>query len=275
MATSSYHPRVSASGISSFGWTIDEELAFYGDAGITAMGVLLMKSADDLAGVVDKVRAAGMRASSTVASTAGVTLVATEGGAAAALDALRPSIDAAAALDGAPCYFTSGRTPPRMPTEEAFELLVPVVADATAYARERGVPLALEHNSTSTRDNGFVHTLADAVDLARETGLGICVELQNCWFERGLRRTFAEHAERFVVVQVSDFKVGETTRLNRAVPGDGDMPLEWLIGSLLDGGYGGFFELEVLGPRIEEEGYPAAIRRGLDWISERLARWGA
>ena len=76
-------------------------------------------------------------------------------------------------------------------------------------------------------------------------------------------------------MQVNDFKVGEPARLNRCVPGDGDMPVEWLLGELLDAGYAGLFELEVLGPRIEEEGYASAITRGLSWISERLDRWGA
>ena len=52
------------------------------------------------------------------------------------------------------------------------------------------------------------------------------------------------------------------------------MPLEWLIGALLDAGYAGMFDLELLGPAIEAEGYAGAIRRGLDWLSERLTRWG-
>jgi sugar phosphate isomerase/epimerase len=76
-------------------------------------------------------------------------------------------------------------------------------------------------------------------------------------------------------VQVSDYKVGEPLRLNRRVPGDGDMPLEWLIGQLLDAGYKGLFELETLGPQIEDEGYPSSIRRGVTWLSDRLANWGA
>jgi sugar phosphate isomerase/epimerase len=53
------------------------------------------------------------------------------------------------------------------------------------------------------------------------------------------------------------------------------MPVEWLLGTLLDAGYTGAFELEVVGPRIEEEGYAAAIPRGLEWMSELLTRWGA
>jgi len=133
---------------------------------------------------------------------------------------------------------------------------------------------ALEHNSVGTRDNGFVHSLADAIWLSKECGIDICLELQNCWVERDLKRMFRDHLGRISVVQFSDFKVGENLRYNRFVPGDGDIPLEWLLGTLLEVGYKGFFDLEFLGPRIEEEGYASAIRRGVDWLSERLARWG-
>ena len=179
-----------------------------------------------------------------------------------ALDALRPSIDVAAALGDAPCYFVSGPAPSRMPSDHAFELLVDALAPVVSYARERGVTLAIETSSTSTRDLGFVHSLDDAVELSRRAEVGVCVELQNCWYDCHLRRMFREHVERFAIVQVNDFTVGDGARLNRRVPGDGDMPVEWLLGELLDAGYAGPFELEVVGPRIEEEGYPDAIERG-------------
>ena len=162
-----------------------------------------------------------------------------------------------------------------MPSDDAYELLVAAIAPAVSYARERGVPLAIETSSTSTRDIGFVHSLADAVEFSRDAEIGVCVELQNCWFDCHLRRTFREHVDRFAIVQVNDFKVGDGARLNRRVPGDGDMPVEWLLGTLLDAGYAGSFELEVVGPRIEEEGYPAAIQRGLEWMSERLVALGS
>ena len=76
------------------------------------------------------------------------------------------------------------------------------------------------------------------------------------------------------IVQVSDFLVGDELRFNRRVPGDGSIPLEWIMSALLDAGYGGVFDLEILGPVIAEEGYAAAMRRGCEWMSERLVGWG-
>jgi sugar phosphate isomerase/epimerase len=72
------------------------------------------------------------------------------------------------------------------------------------------------------------------------------------------------------LVQVSDFVVGTLATPDRAVPGDGDIPLGRIVAGLVDSGYDGVFDLEVIGPRIEAEGYEPAIRRGLAAMEEIL-----
>lgn len=269
------HPRLSVSQISTFGWTVAQDLAFYQASGIATAGILHAKLLPEVGANIDAIRDAGLACSCVVAGEMGASLIAQgDDGNYRALDVLEPGIDAAAALGGVPCYFTSGATPARMNTDEAYTALVAALGPVSDRAGAAGIRLAIENNSTPTRDNGFIHTLADAADLSRDTGIGICVELQNCWMERHLARLFAQHVDRFVVVQVSDFAVGEAARLNRRVPGDGTMPLEWLLERLLDAGYQGLFEIEILGPAIEQEGYAAAIGRSVDWLTERLDNWG-
>jgi sugar phosphate isomerase/epimerase len=73
-------------------------------------------------------------------------------------------------------------------------------------------------------------------------------------------------------VQVSDYAVGTLSTPNRLVPGDGDIPLARIIGHVLDAGYEGVFDLELVGPRIEDEGYRSAISRSCDYLSQLLAR---
>jgi sugar phosphate isomerase/epimerase len=248
---------------------LDEDLAFYKAEGIRSMGVLLPKLGDIPDGL-RKIQAAGIRVSNV--SIVGNKLIGPD--ARPAVDSLRSGIDLAAAT-GAACYFTTGPVPGRMPSDEAYELLVPALKPAVEYAHGKGVRIAIEPNATGTRDNGFIHTITDAAELCRDTGLDICLELQNCWVERHLDRLFREHVQRFAMVQVSDFKIGQNPRMNRWVPGDGDMPLEWLLRRLLDAGYPGLFEIELLGRHNYEEGYAPTIRRSVDWLSERLARWGA
>ena len=46
------------------------------------------------------------------------------------------------------------------------------------------------------------------------------------------------------------------------------------MGLLLDAGYDGPFDLEILGPRIEAEGYRAPIARSLERAGEMLERLG-
>ncbi len=84
-----------------------------------------------------------------------------------------------------------------------------------------------------------------------------------------------DDVDRLALVQISDFELGTLDTPNRSVIGDGDIPLERLLGILLDAGYEGYFDLEILGPRIEAEGYLPATRRSLERASEMLGRLGA
>jgi sugar phosphate isomerase/epimerase len=265
------HPRVSIGAASSYRWALEEDIAFYQMIGVTAAGLSLAKfpfGGDD---GVQKIKNSGLRISSVVGvgSRDWLTPASSKDGV-STLERLRPSIDLAAEISCSTCYFVAELATPRLPADEAFESLLNALKPAISYARGKGVVLAVEHASRS-----IVHTLADAAELARVLDIGICLELYNCWVERRLSQLFAENVSRFRVVQVSDCVTGEMTPRNRLVPGDGDIPLEWMIGKLLEAGYDGFFEIETIGPKIEEEGYADSIRRGVSWLSERLARWGA
>ena len=142
-------------------------------------------------------------------------------------------------------------------------------------ARSRGVPFAIEHTNSLRVDIGFVHTLADAIDVARRLDAGVCMEVNACWAERGLADTITAGADRLRLVQVSDFAVGTLSTPNRLVPGDGDIPLERILGQVLAAGYAGCFDLELIGPRIEEEGYGPACRRSVERLTEMLESLGA
>jgi sugar phosphate isomerase/epimerase len=261
------HPRICVNGISSWNWTLEQDIAFYRSAGIDVVNIPFFKFSTDIQAGVDAIKRSGLRAISL--ADGGRPLI---GG--KALETLQPGIDAAAALRCPLLYFVSGGCPARMPTDEAYTALIEALVPVSTYARSKGVRLALEHNSIVTRGHGFIHTLADAADLSRDADISICLELQNCWYERHLERLFKENVDRFAIVQVSDFRVGDEPRMNRRVMGDGSIPLEWMMERLLAAGYSGFFDIEVLGPSIEAEGYASAIGRALDWLSERLVAWG-
>lgn len=265
------HPRISVTTISSWNWSVEQDIAFFKQEGIGAMGVPTTKFGANREADIAALAASGLRFTALSGGTSGG-MIASED---AALEELSDTIDLAHELGAPSVYFLTGPTLPRMATDDAIAALIACMPKVNAYAQARGVRLAIEHNSVSSRAIGFVHTVAGVAEIARAADVDICLELQNCWYEPGLPRLFRDNADRFCVVQVSDFLIDEPLRNNRRVPGDGSMPLDWLVGEVLDAGYKGYFEIEVLGPAIEAEGYESANRRSVDWLSERLVKWGA
>jgi sugar phosphate isomerase/epimerase len=121
----------------------------------------------------------------------------------------------------------------------------------------------------------FVYWQRDAMDVARRAGIQVMLDFQSCWFERGLAELVRKNLDLVGVVQISDYVIGTPRTGDRVVPGDGDIPLERLIAMVLDAGYQGAFDLEVMGPRIEAEGYRSVLRRSVEAVSEMLDRLGA
>jgi sugar phosphate isomerase/epimerase len=248
---------VCVSQISSWGWTVEEDLAFYADAGVGTIGVALRK----LDGPADLDRIAGSGL-----AVADVIGVGTRGVAEGIVVATRL---------GAPLVVLTTGPAGGLTWEDAADGFAATIAPLTGQAEAAGVALALEHTNSLRADVGFVHTLRDAVDLARRVDLGVCLEVNACWGERGLADTIAEGVDRIRLVQVSDYAVGTTTTPDRRVPGDGDIPLARILGHLVAAGYPGVFELELVGPRIEEEGYRSAILRSLTALNDLLETAGA
>lgn len=238
--------------------------------GAHQFGFPMLKIEKDLEAGLAAIAASGLSVTSVAASSATSRMIEAE----TALAIVKSAVDAAVRLRAPMAYITSGTTPSGISTDEAFTRLAASLAPARDYAKKNNVRLAVENNSIANRSLGFTHTLADTLWLANEADVGITLELQNCWYERDLPRLFRQNIARIAMVQVSDFKVGEDTRMNRRVPGDGDIPLKWLIGELLEAGYAGMFELEIIGPAITAEGPEPALRRAVEKIDAIFAELG-
>jgi sugar phosphate isomerase/epimerase len=261
------HSQLSVSALSSVNLRFDEDLDLWAQLGVHTVGLFLPKLT--AVGVDTAVRRVVERelAVSSVAAR-GFTLCDPDSWDAerAGLDV---AVDVAAAVD-AGCLFVTGGTPGPLSFDECVAALVAAIGPTRERADAAGVRLAIEHTNPLRRDVGFVHTLRDMVEVARELDVGVVVELTNCWSERGLEQTITDGVDTFQLVQVSDYLVGTLTASERAVPGDGDMPLASLLGAITAAGYDGYVELEMLGPRIEAEGYGPAIARGLRVLEPML-----
>jgi len=265
--------RVSLSAISTFPWTLEEDLRFYERAGITSIGASLAKL--EAAGIDDgarRLRDAGLRVSNLIGI--GPFHLDDPGQWDGQRDRVRRALDAAEAVRAECMILTTGPAG-QLPWEDAADALEGALAPVITDAQARGIPFGLEHTNSLRVDVGFVHSLADVVDLARRLGIGVCVETNACWAERGLGATIEAGVDTFRIVQVSDFAIGTLSTPNRLVPGDGDIPLERILGQVLAAGYSGCFDLELIGPRIDEEGYESAGRRAVAALGDLLDRLGA
>ncbi|MEW9856134.1 sugar phosphate isomerase/epimerase family protein [Novosphingobium sp. M1R2S20] len=191
-----------------------------------------------------------------------------------AAERLNEAIEAAARLGAPQLYIVTGGRG-SLDWEGAAQRLATLIAPCRDLAKARGVRLLVENANPFNADIHIAHTIDDTVRLAEMAGIGLCIDLGACWYEGDLRTKFARAMPLTRLVQVSDYVLGDRSTPSRAVPGDGAVPLERQIGWLLDAGYEGIFDLELVGPRIEAEGAAAASRRAAENLSEILVRLGA
>jgi sugar phosphate isomerase/epimerase len=266
------HPRLSVSAVSSWRWTLDEDLAFWDAAGFGHVGLSFRKLEDEgTQRAVDRVARAGLRVSNIVEL--GWWDLADPSSWPAQQRRLEAAVDAAATLGG--CLVLTTGPALGLEWDDAAARFADALAPVRAAARDAGVPVTVEHTGPLRLDLSFCTTFSDGADLARSAGTGLCMEVSSCFAERNLDAAIGAARDVLRHVQLSDFVVGSLCTPDRAVPGDGDIPLARIVDAVLATGYEGAFELELVGPRLESEGYGSAIERGMAALDVILSRAGA
>jgi sugar phosphate isomerase/epimerase len=270
------HPRACVSAISTFRLPLDEDIAFWRSHGITNAGVSVAKLEafgwDAGTDVVRRAVDAGLHVRDLIGL--GSFHLADPTRWEHRRERLTRAVATAAAVDAPVIVFTTGPFAP-LAWDEAADAFEEAIRPVLGEARAQGIDFAIEHTNSLRVDVGFVHTLRDALDLARRLDVGVCMELNACWAERGLERTIVTGVDRIRLVQVSDFEVGTVASSQRLVPGDGDIPIARIVRTLVSAGYDGVFELELIGDKIMEEGYERAIPRAVTALDDLLSAAGA
>lgn len=186
---------------------------------------------------------------------------------------LNQQIEAAAQLGAKSVYMTTGGHG-AMTWEQAAETFARMVEPCAQQARSAGIALMIENAPPLYADIHIAHTLRDTVLLAEMADIGVCIDLPGCWTEADLKSSIERAMPRCSLIQVSDYVYGDRAVPGRAVPGDGDMPLGRLFEWVLAAGYQGAFDIELLGPRIEQEGPVDATRRAAQFLSKLLQSLG-
>lgn len=253
------HPRISVNNLCSMRQSLADDVEMWRELGVDHVGL-----------ITPKLEALGWDAARRLVADAKlrVSNVSSEN------RVLGEALEFAAASRARSVYACSGPIGSRS-WEESVAAYRAEIAPHVARAGQLGVRLAVEPTNPLRSDLSFVFSFRDAVDLARAAGVCVVLDLYSCWYERQLAELVRKNLDLLVLVQISDFAPGTLDTPNRVAIGDGSVPLERLLGELLDAGYAGVFDLEILGPRIEQEGYASAIRRSVERAGEILERLGA
>jgi sugar phosphate isomerase/epimerase len=182
-------------------------------------------------------------------------------------------IRAGAELGARSIYMVTGGRG-RLSWEEAAGRFCEAIAPCVPIAEGAGIELMIENSPPVFAHLHLGLSLGDALSLARMAGIGVCIDIFGCWAQAGLREALEGALPLCHLVQVSDYVYGDLSH-GRAVPGDGDIPLERVLEWLLSAGYAGAFDLELIGRRIDEVGHVEAVRRAGEHLTAILQKLGA
>jgi sugar phosphate isomerase/epimerase len=133
---------------------------------------------------------------------------------------------------------------------EAREIVVNGLREAAHTADQVGVKLAIEPIHPTIADKfSIITTLQETVDLIEEVGapnIGISFDVWHSWDQPDLVNQIREHAKRFVVVHVCDWRQPTRSWCDRLLPGDGIANVPAILGALEAAGYDGWYEIEIL-----------------------------
>jgi sugar phosphate isomerase/epimerase len=249
-------PTVCVSQECSLRQSLAEDVALWQDLGVDLVGIISPKI--EPSWDISSVTNAGLKVASIGAE----------------MHSLGKALACAASVGAESVWTCTGPLGPRT-WNEAADDFCQRIAPFVTRAEDLGVVLAIEPTIALRSDVSFIYTMRDTFDLARAAGVGVVLDFAMCWFERDLDGVVRSNMDILSLVQVNDFKLGSLTTPDRSVLGDGDIPLERLIKMLLEAGYSGIFDLEILGPKIDAEGYGSAIRRSLDKLDDIFQRVAA
>jgi sugar phosphate isomerase/epimerase len=132
---------------------------------------------------------------------------------------------------------------PAGPLDDVIDGLA-TVADAAA---EMGLRVAFEF--LAERRGAAVASLSQTVEIVEALGrdnVDIVVDVWHAWPEPDLHEHLRAHARRIAALQVNDVRDPERTWCDRLLPGEGRGMAPPMIAALLEGGFRGWYDLEVL-----------------------------
>ncbi len=254
-------PRFSVSEFSTLQLSFDEDVAAYAAGGAEGIGLAEAKlpegaDAESLA----TLKAAGLKA--TICLPAGLSVLPLPAfpgpeDPQERVESLCASVRRLAAFDPVTVLCLTGPVGDRDP-QEARRVVVEGLREVARTAEEVGVRLALEPIHSSARDEfTLVDNIPDAVALIDEVDepLGLLFDTWHLWDTPDVLDHIRAEAHRFPAVHVNDWRDPTRGWDDRALPGEGIMDLPAMFAALEDGGFEGWYDLEI----FSSDTYPDSL----------------
>ena len=267
--------RCAMSEVTTFDWTFEQDVVGYAEAGFGAIGVWQNKLTDGpfvysmipvdripeprLDAAVQAIRDAGLGVSSLICA-----------GDYTEPDPLmlerrfehgRFAIDAVGRLE-AGCLVTIPGGLHGGTREEAMERCSRTLRRLSEIAGDVGVKLAVE--PLHPRDTDFVNTLGDAIELIERVNheaCGVFVDTWQLWETPDLFSEIPRAAGRIYGLHVADSPATLRSNEDRFVPGEGVIPLVEIVGAVLDTGYDGWIDVELMSRELWALDYHDVLAR--------------
>jgi sugar phosphate isomerase/epimerase len=170
------------------------------------------------------------------------------------IDDPKQAIDLAARL-GADCLAVVAGPPARYTKKEALKIATDAIAELVPVAEQKGVRLALEPlHPMNTGGGSVVNTLSMALDIVEAIDspcLGLFVDVYHVWWDYDLDVLIPRAKGRIFGVHVNDWREPpRSTNRDRAMIGEGIIPLKHILGLIEETGYQGFYEVEILSEEL-------------------------
>jgi sugar phosphate isomerase/epimerase len=132
-----------------------------------------------------------------------------------------------------------------------------------------GIPVGLEPMSRYEQEDWtLVTTLGDAAALVDDAGadIGLVFDTWHLWDSPGLEEEIERFGDRFVAVQVNDWRESTRSWCDRVLPGDGVIDLAPVLDAVEATGWAGCYDLEVFS---DDGTFGHAFEDSLWWLPPR------
>jgi sugar phosphate isomerase/epimerase len=243
--------------LTTYRWSLEEDVEHYQHAGYRAIGVWRQKLADgDEERGIDLLAASGLSVSN---------LLWAGGFTGSDGRTLRESVDdaahairqAAALRAGCLVVYAGGRN--NHTYRHAGRLLRTALDELLALAETCDVPLAIEPmHPRCAADSTFLtdlYAVASLIDEFQSDWLKLSYDTYHFPFGAGQRGTLTKLARYIGIVHLADRRVPPNIDQERCPLGHGRLPLAEIVSTLLEAGYTGPFDVKLLGPEIGVNDY--------------------